>query len=152
MTLFDIRVPWITLWQSDLSIRIRIAPPASEGYFIFSVVPLGANGPVSPRRRAVCLVDSAGEPPPGDKSTRSVVIRRAMGHTMYFTTVDKCAKCGVMYSITTVDDRDFSRRWQHYSSSRRSMSYECMSMQRPRNDSWSSCVDVTINVTVLLRV
>ena len=68
----------------------------------FSVVSLGANGPVSPRRRAVCLLDSAGEPPAGDESTRYVMIGRAMGHTMYLTIVDKCASCGVMYSIATV--------------------------------------------------
>ena len=55
MTLFDTSVPWITLWQSDPSIRIRIAPPASEGYQLFSVVPLGTSGPVNPRRGAVCL-------------------------------------------------------------------------------------------------
>ena len=57
MTLFDMSVPWITLWQSDPSIRIRIAPPASEGYLLFSVVTLGASGPVNPRRGAVCLLD-----------------------------------------------------------------------------------------------
>ena len=53
MTLFVTSVPWITLWQSDLSIRIRIAPPASEGYPLFSAVPKGPTGPVNPRRGVV---------------------------------------------------------------------------------------------------
>ena len=69
---------------------------------VCSVVLLGANGPVSPRRRAVCLLDSAEELCAGDESTRSVMIGRAMGLTMYLTIVDKCASCGVMYSIATV--------------------------------------------------
>ena len=86
MTLFDTSVPWITLWQSDLSIRIRIAPPASEGYPLFSVVPLGTTGPVNPRRGAVCLLDRAGDPPTIE-STRSVMIDRAMDHLQRLTVI-----------------------------------------------------------------
>ena len=57
LTLFDISVPWITQKLSDLSFRISVAPPASEDYLLFSVVPLGTSGPANPPRGAACLLD-----------------------------------------------------------------------------------------------
>ena len=36
-TLFHNRFPWIALWHSNLCIRIRIAPPESDGFLLLSV-------------------------------------------------------------------------------------------------------------------
>ena len=57
MTLFDIRVPWITLWHSDPLIRIRIAPPASEGYFRFFSGPTWYKWTRESEENAVRLLD-----------------------------------------------------------------------------------------------
>ena len=72
-------IPWIKQWQSYPCIRSQIEPSGSEGYLLFSVVPLCTSGSV---KRCNVSFELSGDLLANDESMRSVVIGRPMDHTM----------------------------------------------------------------------
>ena len=122
MTLFDTSAPWITLWQSELSIRIR--PPASEGYFLFFCCPTWCNWTRESAQRCGVSFGLSGRSA-CDESTRSVMIGRAMDHHQRLTVIFQVNPCrgasGFLWletlDVESVPSPEGCGEWTHQQSS-----------------------------------